>query len=105
MKTLTIDPNERLSINLAGRLTCLCPVNGRRDYATVQVSYVPVEAVVELESFGAFLGSFGERTVSHEDVTVEIAEKVQEITQADDVTVRTTWDAIEGVECVVVAHR
>lgn len=106
LRTLTIDPHNRLSINIAGKLTCRCPINGRRDFATVEVSYTPSSGqVVELESFSAFLGDLADRTVSHEVVTLEIGSAIEEATQADDITVRTRWDAIEGVECVVVAHQ
>lgn len=105
LRALTINPANRLSISLAARLTCLCPVNTRRDYATVEVSYCPsVGAVIELESFAAYLSTFSERAVSHEDVAAEILSDLQELTQADDLTVRTRWEAVEGVECVVVAH-
>lgn len=106
LRTLDIDPNGRsFSVSLAGRLTCICPVNERRDYATVEVSYVPVARVVELESFARYLSHWSETQGLHEVVTTEIAEEVQRATEADDITVRTRWDAIEGVECVVTTHR
>lgn len=106
LRTLSVDPNARpITVQLAGRLTCICPVNERRDYATVEVSYTPVAAVVELESFARYLAARANRSVSHELVTQEIADDVYQTTQADDITVRTRWDAVEGVECVVVASR
>lgn len=104
LRTLSIDPTNRLSINIGGRLTCLCPVNGRRDYATVEVSYHPTGAVVELGSLAAYLSTFATATISHEEVTEAIRDELQEITVADDITVRTTWEPVEGVACVVVAH-
>lgn len=104
LRSLTITPTNRLTLQLAGRLTCLCPVNGRRDYATVEVSYCPTAAVVELESFAAYLATFATETISHEEVTAAIRDEIAEETVPDDLTVRTRWDAVEGIECVVVAH-
>lgn len=105
LRTLTVNPNTRISTTIAGKLTCLCPVNGRRDYATVEVSYVPTGSVVELESFAAWLSSYAMETISHEQITEAIADEINEVALPDNLTVRTTWDAVEGVECVVVAHR
>lgn len=105
LATLSIDPAERISVTIAGRLTCRCPVNQRRDYATVEVAYTPNGAVVELESFGAYLGSFANRDAAHEMVTVEIGHEIHEATGADDITVRTVWEPVEGVACVVTATR
>ena len=101
LRTLTLDPKYRLSVNLTARLTCLCPVNGRRDYATVEIAYVPTGAVVELESLQRWLDSYAMETISHEEITQAIRDEIAEETMADDLTVRTRWDAVEGVECVV----
>jgi len=106
LRTLTIDPNQRpITVSIAGRLTCLCPVNERRDYATVEVTYHPTHSVVELESFAQYLGGWSETQAAHDLVAQEIAQDVYDATEADDVTVRTRWEAVEGIECVVVASR
>lgn len=106
LRTLSHDPNGRpIVVSITGRLTCICPVNERRDYAAVEVSYVPVAAVVELESFARYLSGWSETQASHELVTQDIAEDVYRATQADDITVRTRWDAVEGIECTVTSHR
>lgn len=106
LKTLTVNPNGKpMSVQLAARLTCLCPVNGKRDYATVEANYVPVAAVVELESFRAQLDAYATERIGHEDVTEAIADAIYDAAMPDDLTVRTRWEPVEGVECVVVAHR
>lgn len=103
LRTLSIDPSNKLSIAIAGRLACLCPVNGRRDSATVEVNYQPsIGAVIELEAFAAYLAGFEGRTVSHEEATLEIADEIRWSIMSDDLTVRTTWVPIEGIECSVV---
>lgn len=105
MKTLAIDPNHRITVQIGGKLTCLCPVNGRRDYATVEVVYSPTGNVVELESFADHLSRYAMSSMSHEAITEDIATMLHDILIPDDLTVRTRWDAVEGVDCVVVASR
>ena len=103
LRTLTVDPANKLFITIAGRLTCLCPVNGKRDSATVEVSYQPAAgAVVELAAFAAYLAGFESRTVSHEDATAEIADEIRWSIMSDDLTVRTVWEPVEGIECSMV---
>lgn len=103
LRTLTVDPNYRIAVSIAGRLTCLCPVNRRRDYADVEVSYVPTARVIELESFAAYLATYAGETASHEDVTARIRAAIDDAIEPDDLTVRTSWQAIEGVACTVSA--
>lgn len=106
LQTLAFNASSRpLVVSITGRLTCICPVNERRDYAAVEVSYVPVGSVVELESFARYLSGWAETQASHELVTQDIAEDVYRATEADDITVRTRWDAVEGIECTVTSHR
>ncbi|MCP3678449.1 MAG: NADPH-dependent 7-cyano-7-deazaguanine reductase QueF [Deltaproteobacteria bacterium] len=54
--------------------TCVCPRSGYPDFATIRVSYVPDEKVVELKSLKLYLNSFRDRHASHEGVTNEIFE-------------------------------
>lgn len=105
LNTITMDPPAIMSVTLRARLTCLCPVNDRRDYATVEVTYTPEGWLIELESFAAFLGSFSDRTVTHERVTVDIAAAVREATRCDEALVKTEWLPVEGVECIVTAKQ
>lgn len=46
--------------------TCLCPRSGYPDFATIRVSYVPDEKVVELKSLKLYLNAFRDRAISHE---------------------------------------
>lgn len=52
--------------------TCLCPRSGYPDFATIHLSYVPDEKVVELKSLKLYLNSFRDRAVSHEAVSNRI---------------------------------
>ena len=105
LRTRTINPNHRISTRIAAKLTCVCPVNGRRDFATVEVIYTPAGSVVELESFATWLSSYATEVVGHEEITEAIADEIDDVAMPDALTVRTTWNAVEGVECIVSTRR
>lgn len=47
--------------------TCKCPFSGYPDFATLSISYVPNEKVVELKSIKLYINSFRDRYISHEE--------------------------------------
>ncbi|MBP3781491.1 MAG: NADPH-dependent 7-cyano-7-deazaguanine reductase QueF [Selenomonas sp.] len=48
--------------------TALCPITGQPDYATIYISYVPGEKMVESKSLKLYLVSFRNHGDFHEDV-------------------------------------
>ena len=53
--------------------TCLCPMTGQPDFATIRIRYVPDERCVELKSLKLYLWSFRDEGTFHEAVTNRIA--------------------------------
>ena len=49
--------------------TSLCPITGQPDFATIYISYVPAERMVESKSLKLYLFSFRNHGDFHEDVT------------------------------------
>ena len=49
--------------------TSLCPITGQPDFATITISYVPQERMVESKSLKLYLFSFRNHGDFHEDVT------------------------------------
>lgn len=49
--------------------TCLCPLSGYPDFATIKIDYIPDQKVVELKSLKLWLNSFRNEYISHESVT------------------------------------
>ena len=49
--------------------TCLCPVTGQPDFATIHIRYVPDAICVELKSLKLYLWSFRDEGNFHEAVT------------------------------------
>jgi 7-cyano-7-deazaguanine reductase len=52
--------------------TCLCPLTGQPDFATLELEYVPERLCIELKALKLYLWSFRDRGAFHEAVTNEI---------------------------------
>jgi 7-cyano-7-deazaguanine reductase len=48
--------------------TCLCPMTGQPDFASIRVEYVPDRFVIESKSFKLYLWSYREEGAFHEHV-------------------------------------
>ncbi len=48
--------------------TCVCPRTGQPDFATIHVSYVPDQVIVELKSLKLYLWSYRDEGAFHEAV-------------------------------------
>ncbi len=73
----------------APEFTCLCPLTGQPDFATIRIRYVPGERCLELKSLKLYLWSFRSEGHFHEDVTNRIL---------DDLVAACgpRWMAVEG---------
>jgi len=56
----------------APEFTCLCPMTGQPDFATIRIEYVPDLRCVELKSLKTYLWSFRNEGTFHEAVTNRI---------------------------------
>jgi 7-cyano-7-deazaguanine reductase len=54
--------------------TCLCPMTGQPDFATIRIRYVPAATCVELKSLKLYLWSFRDEGAFHEAVTNRICD-------------------------------
>lgn len=54
--------------------TCVCPMTGQPDFATIHISYVPDAVCLELKSLRNYLWSYRNKGVFHEAVTNRIAD-------------------------------
>jgi len=51
---------------------CKCPRSGYPDFATIKLSYIPNEKVIELKALKLYINSFANRYISHENSANEI---------------------------------
>lgn len=49
--------------------TCICPVTGFPDFATISIKYQPRDYCVELKSLKLYINQFRDRGIFHEDVS------------------------------------
>src|SRR5438552_17948128 len=76
-KTLDTFPNPKPERDYEIRFecaefTCLCPMTGQPDFATLRIAYVPGEKCVELKSLKLYLWSFRDEGHFHEAATNRI---------------------------------
>ncbi len=83
--------------------TCVCPLTGQPDFATVTIAYVPGESIVELKSLKLYLWSFRDEGAFHEDVTNRILDDVVAAVAPRSMTVTTDWLVRGGIHTVVQA--
>ena len=63
----------------APEFTALCPVTGQPDFAHLVIDYVPRNLLVELKSLKLYLSSFRNHAAFHEDCTVAIGKRLDEM--------------------------
>jgi 7-cyano-7-deazaguanine reductase len=59
--------------------TCLCPISGFPDFATLYVEYQPDEYCVELKSLKLYINSFRDKGIFHEDVANTVLDDLVEL--------------------------
>lgn len=52
--------------------TCKCPFSGYPDFATIYLTYVPNQRVVELKAIKLYINSYRDRYISHEESVNQI---------------------------------
>ena len=82
-RTLEIVPNPHPDRDYEVQMTipeftCICPVTGQPDFATVRIRYVPDQHLVELKSLKQYIWSYRDQGAFHEDVTNRIMDDVVE---------------------------
>ncbi|MBA2848317.1 NADPH-dependent 7-cyano-7-deazaguanine reductase QueF [Thermosulfuriphilus ammonigenes] len=59
--------------------TCLCPRSGYPDFATIKISYVPDQLIVELKSLKLYLNRYRNQYISHEAAANQIYSDLYEL--------------------------
>jgi 7-cyano-7-deazaguanine reductase len=83
--------------------TCLCPMTGQPDFATLRVSYVPDQLCVELKSLKLYLWSYRDEGAFHEAVTNRILDDLLAALKPRRITVKGEFRVRGGIHTTVVA--
>src|SRR3984893_17803295 len=93
-KTLDRVPNPQADTDYIARFTApeftsMCPVTGQPDFAHLVIDYAPDRWIVESKSLKFYLSSFRNHGAFHEDCTVRIGKRVNDL-------LRPVWLRIGG---------
>jgi 7-cyano-7-deazaguanine reductase len=90
----------------APEFTCLCPMTGQPDFATIHIRYVPDQKCVELKSLKLYLWSFRDEGTFHEAVTNRIADDLIRAIDPRFISVEGDFYVRGGIKTKVkVEHR
>lgn len=84
--------------------TCVCPMTGQPDFATIRIAYTPAKKCVELKSLKLYLWSFRNEGHFHEAVTNRILDDLVAALKPKRMTVVGDFLVRGGIHTVVEAH-
>jgi 7-cyano-7-deazaguanine reductase len=86
--------------------TCVCPMTGQPDFATLVLDYIPDRACVELKSLKLYIWSYRSEGAFHEAVTNRILEDLAKATKPRYMRLEAKFNVRGGIYTSVVAeHR
>lgn len=100
-------PNRDYLVHIeVPEFTCLCPLTGQPDFATLVIDYIPDARNLELKALKLYMWSFRNEGVFHEAVTNRILDDLVLATAARYVRLTAKWYVRGGIYTTVVAeHR
>jgi 7-cyano-7-deazaguanine reductase len=110
-KTLETFPNPaperdyRIHMEIP-EFTCLCPMTGQPDFATLKLEYVADGLCVELKSLKLYIWSYRDEGAFHEAVTNRILDDLVRATRPRYMRLEAKWNVRGGIYTTVTAeHR
>ncbi len=82
--------------------TCLCPMTGQPDFATITIDYVPNQLCVELKSLKLYLWSYRNEGAFHEAVTNQICDDLVKAISPREITVNGKFWVRGGIGTTVI---
>ena len=77
--------------------TCVCPVTGQPDFATIKIRYIPDKFLVESKSLKLYLTSFRGTGIFHEEVANKIADDLIKLLQPRYLEVEGVFSVRGGI--------
>ncbi len=84
--------------------TCVCPVTGFPDFATIYIKYVPREWCVELKSLKLYINQFRDRGIFHEDVANLILDDLVNLLDPHEIEVVGDFSVRGNIKTVIRAN-
>jgi 7-cyano-7-deazaguanine reductase len=97
-------PDRRYTVTLASdEFTCVCPLTGQPDFATITIRYIPDRRVLESKSLKLYLWSYRDEGVFHEHVTNTICDDLVRALDPHWIEVTGAFKVRGGIALTVVA--
>ena len=87
----------------APEFTCLCPMTGQPDFATIRITYLPAKLCVELKSLKLYLWSYRDEGAFHEAVTNRILDDLVAAVKPRKAVITATFNVRGGITTTVEA--
>lgn len=84
--------------------TCLCPMTGQPDFASVRITYVPDKLCVELKSLKLYLWSYRNEGAFHEAVINKIADDLVAALSPRRMTIEGEFMVRGGITTTVIVQ-
>ena len=86
--------------------TCKCPFSGYPDFATIYVTYIPDQRVVELKALKLYINSYRDRYISHEESVNQILDDFVAACNPLEATIKADFTPRGNVHTVIeVRHQ
>lgn len=107
-KKVVVKPNPRPGRNYevsmeCPEFTCVCPMTGQPDFATIRIRYIPDRKIIELKSLKLYLWSYRNEGAFHEAVTNRILDDLVKACKPRWMTVEGDFLVRGGIHTVVRA--
>ena len=84
--------------------TCKCPFSGYPDFATIYITYVPDQRVVELKALKLYINSYRDRYISHEESINQILDDFVAVCDPIEASVKGDFTPRGNVHTVIEVH-
>jgi 7-cyano-7-deazaguanine reductase len=84
--------------------TCLCPLTGQPDFATLIIDYIPDQKNVELKSLKMYMWTYRNEGAFHEAVTNRILDDLVQATDPRFMRLTAKWYVRGGIFTTVAAE-
>ena len=98
-------PNRDYEVSITlPEFTCLCPISGYPDFATIHVKYIPDRRILELKSVKLYINKFRDQELFHEEAVNKILDDLVAVCQPRGMEVVGDFNPRGNVKTVVKAE-
>ena len=107
LETFPYDGPDQEIVTTTREFSAVCPFSGLPDIADLTVRYTPSDKCIELKSLKYYVMSYRNVGIFQEHATARVAEDLQRVLNAQELTVITTYNVRGGFEttCSVTLKR